>query len=269
MNKKDQKKVGNAGKAPKIRRTKFVEHKVSDAYREYLKRQRTAAKDEVIEFPKEPFGAIREFDPNYWDRKTKKFRTRERKQLPIQGPPNWTQIWPDMTSHGKDWEAKRDLSKCFEDNYEQTEWKLEFGDEIGSGAYGKVYRVQRTTRPKVNSEGEIVPPKTDYIAAKILNLERYYQCAQPDSAIQCIERMLSDMTALCCLDHENIVKILDCMSLPDSQTGFPFTAIAIFMELCDGNLKDIVPLPREQSLIWLKQIADAVHYLHEEVHRSQ
>ena len=79
MDKKDKKKVRKRGKAPKIRRPKYVEHKVSDAYREYLKRQRTAAKDEVIDFPKEPFGANRGLDPKYWNRETKKVQNSGKK----------------------------------------------------------------------------------------------------------------------------------------------------------------------------------------------
>ena len=70
------------------------------------------------------------------------------------------------------------------------------------------------------------------------------------------------------MNHKNIVKILNCYSLKNDQVVF------IMEYLEGGELLEYVTkkgyLSEEESKIFFKQLADAVHYCHKEnlVHRD-
>ena len=69
------------------------------------------------------------------------------------------------------------------------------------------------------------------------------------------ERMLrifqigvGEYTALCRLEHPNIVKYYDVITIADRRTQFPFSAILTFTELCHGDLFNI--LDELRTLTW-------------------
>ena len=242
----------------------FAEHKVSEAYKEYLQKQLLAAPDQKVEFPKAPFGTKLGFHPDLWDPQTKQFTIKGRKgrkRLPIQGPPNWEQIWTKWQSIGTDlWTNQMsDIQDYITNNFKEKtgkDWDISFDRVLGAGCFGEVYLLNYNT-----SSGE-----SGSIAVKIIKLDA---SANTPHLIPAVNAMLTDITAIRYIKHQNIVELIDYMTIPDRTTGFPFTSIALFMDLCAGSLNDIrnlCPYPFSLSLsccfIWFKQIVDAVDYLH-------
>ena len=68
------------------------------------------------------------------------------------------------------------------------------------------------------------------------------------------------------LDHPNIIKYFDVITVPDEKTHFPFSTTFILMQLCQGDLFTGISLlgvlPTHICQHWMKQIARAVQYLH-------
>ena len=79
---------------------------------------------------------------------------------------------------------------------------------------------------------------------------------------------VGEYTALCRLDHPNIVKYYDVITIADRRTRFPFSAILTFTELCYCDLFTILDelskLTWQQTRRWFTQITRAVAYMHSE-----
>ena len=263
MSEQDSKKVGSSWKVP------FVEHKVTEEYRDYLKEKRKGKRGKAIDAPDAPFGRRLGYDPE----------SQQQKALPIEGPPNWNQIWTDWSEVGTDYKtlSSDDIKDYFEDNAEENE--IEFKELLGTGGYGEVFRVEfnipipapkeeETPKPAKRRRKES-KPKTTYrreeYAAKVIKLTN----AKNKDLTQTVNAMLEDIYHLQHIQHKNIVGIKDWMSMADKNTGFPFSSVVIFMELCKGDLFEIMEkaprnvLHKQYSLKWFKDIVEAVNYLHE------
>ena len=187
----------------------YVEHKVTDGYRDYYRRE---WKGDHTLTPSAPFGTHRDYDPNDLDSKTGK---QEKVELPIQGPPNWNQIWTNWQSIGTDYKTPDKIIQYLED---KSKNRLKFHNLISSGSYGEVYRVTGT-----KSNGRKVS-----LAAKVIKLVNDPQ--YPTSFVEEVKVMLEDMLALRYIKHQNIVTIFEFMGMPDEETGFPYASVALFME---------------------------------------
>ena len=97
----------------------------------------------------------------------------------------------------------------------------------------------------------------------------------PPQEQQAIENMvfrfkldMYDLSALSRLNHPNIVRYYDVITIPDKETHFSFSAVCIFTEMCHGdvlNILDEMPvLDWNQNRHIFRQISEALSYLHNE-----
>ena len=85
-----------------------------------------------------------------------------------------------------------------------------------------------------------------------------------------VNRLLQDLLALRYLKHENIVQMLDLVTIPDSNTLLPYSTILLLMELCDEDLvhtKNQCPgslIPHVIVKKMMRDICAGLQYMHEE-----
>ena len=223
----------------------FVKHNVTDDYKEYFRNQ---LKGDNTFTPIAPFGTHVDNDPYGWDEV----------DLPIQGPPNWDQIWTDWDSIGADYQMPENAHFIAYLEERNQSKNLKFHNIIKSGEYGVIYRVTYT-----KPDGRRIK-----LAAKIIRLfnDPYY----PTDFFKEVDLILADMQALIYIKHKNIVRMYDFVGRNDTETGFPYACVALFMELCEGDLISLLDknppdysLPKEYCLKWFREIADAINYLHD------
>ena len=208
-----------------------------------------------------PFGRHLGFEYEWDEEKKKYYRSNETRMLPIQGPPNWDQMWNEWPQAGRDFmrvflfgPLHQDMMP-FVDQYVGRISNIKFDSKLGSGTYGEVWSVDCT----ITATG--YPTK---LACKVMRLKARDVLS---NMVQRVNSVLNDVQTLCTLNHPNIVRYLDIITIPDSKTQFPFAAILVFMQICQGDLIRIMninggPLAHEICQHWMRQIGDAVRYLH-------
>ena len=66
----------------------------------------------------------------------------------------------------------------------------------------------------------------------------------------------------------NLIPYLDVITIPDSHTRFPYSAMLILMPICNGDLTDIIDefnpqfVADELIRLWMNHISSALEYLH-------
>ena len=101
---------------------------------------------------------------------------------------------------------------------------------------------------------------------KLIRLKKAWKDDHDDFVV-CVNQMLDDMHALRYIKHKNLVKYYDTISIPDTKTKFPYSTVLVLMELCDGDLDQVIelwglPLPLDFCRKWMRDIALGVQYLH-------
>ena len=114
--------------------------------------------------------------------------------------------------------------------------------------------------------------KTVY-ACKIVSF-KYYVTKFTDFKTS-LRAMLKESKILMKLDHINVIKVIQTISLEDKETKFPHVFKAIIMEFMNEsliNLMKISPgkvLTADDSKEWFKQVATGIEYLHYNIRSAQ
>ena len=198
-----------------------------------------------------------------------------KRPMPVYGPINWDSLWPDWPSVGKEFldTGRDDDPLTFKQRMAlRLQMKKSifvirsFAQHLASGSFGTVWEVvcQKRLCP---THGKPDACDTRFMAAvKIMRLKPEYR--QENRELQLtVQNMLKDFLALRYVNHENIVKYLDVIALPDAITKFPYSTVLVLMELCDGDLMTIIdlcngPMPLDLCRKWVRDVALAVKYLH-------
>ena len=193
-----------------------------------------------------------------WDDSRKQFyRTGRARKLPIHGPINWDQLWPEWDDVGEDFTQKGSetdpltevQTKTMNDECDirVSEWI----QQLGSGKFAEVWSVmyQRRIGPKKseteNPENHV--NQWDVPSSAACKLMRFPEDIKK-SGISLQSRwtfMIKDMSALRYLQHENIVQMIDLIAIPDSQTRFPYSTVRLLMEIWWPYLRRAM-----QSFLW-------------------
>ena len=216
-----------------------------------------------------------------WDEDSKQWiKSVIPRTLALSGSTNMNQIWTDWTSVGNDFlQTGNQLNPL---TARQTKMMMDKCDPIvskwvyrlGVGGFGDVWKAEYKRKNQIlkkNEDGvtELVGEewnKPSVAACKVLRLKEMYRIRRAVLA-QVINIMLRDMHALRYLKHKNIIQYIDLIAIPDSHTGFPYSTVLLLMELCDGDMNDIIeisPSSVPQSLChkWMKDIASGLLYMH-------
>ena len=196
----------------------------------------------------------------------------EGKQEPLPGVADMWDIWPDDPQFiGTDWQNPEPNFEALHDyEYEYLDSALltnvEIGKCLGAGGFGSVYEVKADYR---QSERPGVQWVQRRLACKVIRLKH----SGKDEIIQSLQEMYS----LRYLRHNNICNICEIIGIPDRITGFPYSAVCLFYELCDGTLGELIAnhTPEDESEFfchwappehitkhWFAQVALGLDYLH-------
>ena len=182
-------------------------------------------------------------------------------------PVNRPQRWSNWSQIGTQYEAQPDrdepmlgyqldyLRQHMKDRFEN----LEFADKLGQGAFGMVFKVI------ANRPGD---KKRFTMACKIIRLLPSGYGPDKGSLKKSVETLLTEVKALRFVNHRNVMNFMHSITIPDTETGFPYALLCLFMDLCDGDLYRLISqqpgmkLSEQSTRIWFRQISRAVHYLH-------
>ncbi|CAG2104550.1 unnamed protein product [Medioppia subpectinata] len=238
-------------------------HELNEEYRKRLIEH--TARGAGIEPHPAPYGTDLGWDPMTYNYRQRRPKPGEPPiERPIQGPPHWTQIWPTYADTGvahQRYTSVADPLTAEDLAYLQTAHvgsvgAIKFDKLLGSGTYGAVWQVE-----SYNGWG-----RTRQMACKVF----FFQDLQNWQIEENVAAFMTDMFILQSLpSHDNIVDTVDIVGIPDAQTGFPYSVVCLFTELCDGDLQSIIvePLnqngmPEAQVLEWVRDIASALRFLH-------
>ena len=239
----------------------YVKHEVTDGYRAHFKRdwkvkQGHALRYPFAKYPRSPFGRHLDHEWNFDPAQKRMMKEVGVQPLDIEGPPNWNQIWPQWAAIGRDYGRKYGSPQLEQLAEHQTNYtNINVIRKIQEGSFGLVCEITATNRANQREER---------LACKMIPL--HYRGFPLQLSI---DLMLADLNAIKFIKHKNIVECKDIVSIPDSQTGFPYAFVYLLMELCDGDLMDLLEkidpskgLPEKYCMHWFKQIASAVRKLH-------
>ena len=195
------------------------------------------------------------------------------RQMPVHGPVNWDSLWPDWQSVGDDFvqmgTADDPLSPeqrtALNEQMLNSDYIISsFTRQLKSGGYGSVWRVTCQKRELHGLPG--IPGRQFWAACKVIRL-RTELIDDDQDFVHSVNQMLADMHALRYIKHKNIVKYYETIAIPDTKTKFPYSTVLVLMELCDGDLEQVInlwgrPLPLDFCRKWMRDIALGVRYLH-------
>ena len=165
---------------------------------------------------------------------------------------DWSQeysSWPKIQTEEK-------LSKKHFEHL-RIRFGFKFGRKIGSGGYGKVYRVTQ-----IKEDGT-----KQYLACKVTSLANFQNRR---SVLEAVKVVTNEAELFRRLDHPNIVKRSEIVHFYDQVTDFsPPIHVLIFMELMEGSLHDLIyhsralKLSESSTQKWMKQVVSGLMYLHQ------
>ncbi|XP_054167568.1 uncharacterized protein LOC128964938 [Oppia nitens] len=190
------------------------------------------------------------------------------------GPVNWDKVFTDQSKVGLEHYRRipygqpllDDHLRYVKDEGHSDQWQnIEFVRQLGSGSFGTVWEV--TTRQKLKKDGlrKIMfwqKWENLRLACKVMT---YFYNGRGNIR-SCVNILLADMQRLQFLKHDNIVKYVDFIGIPDPLTGFPYSRVLMLMELCNGDINSFIRstnyMSEKEIVKWLRHIAKALVYLH-------
>ncbi|XP_054155485.1 uncharacterized protein LOC128953961 [Oppia nitens] len=172
--------------------------------------------------------------------------------------------YPDWSNVGKEYQTKiPKLEPLPLDERKYVESKgIEFKQRLGKGGYGSVYQC------KLNGPlpGRLKFPR-EMMAVKILSLSRYIgQGLNTRTPYEAVKKMTEEYRLQRDLFHTNIVTTVDMLEIRDTSTQFPCIRHLHFMELCNGNLRELlkqfVTMAETDAKQWFRHICYGLRYLH-------
>ena len=245
----------------------YPTHDVQQQWRERWRGMRTD-RDVGRQVKRAPYGTHLGY-PMEWNEDKQQFKSIGlAKQLPIQGPPNWDQLWSNWTDIGTDHTLPHDPEESplpplqmpkvneLSDKYEVESWI----GRLAFGGFGSVWMIRCHRK-------DVVGAQQEWLACKGIKAVRVNLDGTKTTMIRAIKSMLQDIHICSSLSHSNIMPYLEVITIPDEQTHFPFSSILIFMPLCHGDMTDMLThigtFTTRMCQHWMRQIAPAVRYMHE------
>ena len=185
-----------------------------------------------------PYGTFKDYDRTLKevDGKTSWVKQGPVRPMPIHGPVNWDQVWYDWKNVGKDYaQPLAPNSPLSADQLKQMHWyankhgkirDIEFVRPIGKGNNASVWMVSAVSLGKITLACKLIKPPGLKKQAKKRMLAKAHVA-------------MNEYATLCRLEHANIVKYYDVITISDRNTRYPFSAILVFTELCHGDLLNI------------------------------
>ena len=120
------------------------------------------------------------------------------------------------------------------------------------------------------SKLEMMTGELKEYGCKIVHVRNFTELTLPEAGHQ----ILKEATLLLNIDHQSIIKVFDNIFIEDTESKFPYLFIASVMELMNGTVDGLISdspnwvLPEEQCFWCLKDCAQGIHYLHNEIKSS-
>lgn len=233
--------------------------------------------------PDPPFGSFADHEYSL-DPTGRWIPSDERVLLPIQGAPNWNEMYLDMEHLGEDLLLTGTRKDPLHPKQRAAldAIPIEVGDFVIISFQGMVdrterpydvYRVQCVQRLPDNLEDPNDPMRwsEQFVAAcKIYRLtqEDYADIFSGEEVAEKVDNLLREYHVLRRIQNSRLIRMLAMISLPDSVTHFPYSTILLLMEDWHSNLQEIRELldpntiPEVTTRKWMQDIFQAVHFLH-------
>lgn len=179
----------------------------------------------------------------------------------IEGPVNWDQFFTDWGQIG----PQLLVTPSFRLPLDKSEVDfcakhgITFLKELGRGGYGVVWMVE-------------YKQLSGRLACKVIDLS---ELRSPPGQVhdvplkQAVDEMFREADILKMLNHPNVVKLEHIFHIHDPKTGFPFIRILLFMELCQGDLAQLIEqhpnkkFTEEEARPVMVDICRGLKYLHD------
>ena len=223
----------------------------------------------------------------HFDEWTHDWVSADERPLRVMGAANWSDVWPEWPDVGNEYTllGTRDQPLVpiqIEMMEEHCDIKVKFEKRLGGGLMGIVYKVkcqmrvyepQESDQPSSSqgpstsqSKPDVWGPDWD-AACKVMRLTNP---GNKQKLKYRVDRLLHDFLSLRYLQHENIVQMLDMVTIPDSGTHFPYSTVLLLMEVCDGALihisekctGDLIPHVIVKKM--MRDVCTALQFMHNE-----
>ena len=210
----------------------------------------------------------------HWDKKTRRYVTSGvRQNNRVYGTAHWSQVWTTDKDIGTDYKAVHsDAEPLSEKQWEKrNEYShrydvISFGQRLGSGSFGTVWKVLCRLKNDQAAQPE-------FFACKIIKPN----AGKSPVSIATMMKLLMDVNTGMMVSwmtrygqtQPNLIPYLDVITIPDSHTRFPYSAMLILMPICQGDLTDILGifapnyLPHQLIQLWMNHICNGLKYLHD------
>ncbi|XP_054155616.1 uncharacterized protein LOC128954074 [Oppia nitens] len=145
------------------------------------------------------------------------------------------------------------------DRYTSWQEGINFGRLLGAGDYGAVYECTI-----INTLPDGSTSSSELLAVKILSIDDFD--IKSRTPYEAIKKMTAEYRLHCQLRHDNIVASIDMFRNHDPDTQFPCIRHLHFMELCNGNLNQLlqqyIMMGETDAKQWFRQICYGLQYLH-------
>ena len=222
----------------------------------------------------------------HFDESTHDWVPAEERPLRVMGAANWSDVWPEWPDVGNQYTLLGTQDQPLvpiqiEMMEEHCDIKVKFERRLGGGLMGTVYKVkcqmrvyepQESDKPSSSqgpstsqSKPDVWGPDWD-AACKVMRLSNP---GNKQKLKYRVDRLLHDFLSLRYLQHENIVQMLDMVTIPDSGTHFPYSTVLLLMEVCDGDLIHIYGkctnlVPHVIVKKMMRDVCAGLQYMHKE-----
>ena len=241
-------------------------HTVQQQWKEHWRGMRTGGQMKR-EVKRAPYGKHVGYEKEWNEDKQRFYPIGRAKQMPIYGPPNWDQLWnewPDIGTDHSQQPANPNLSPLSPrqleslDRYSYIFGNIQFIRALSAGTYGAVWLVQCHRREVYGT--------WDLLACKVIKAITGGINPAHMTMLNGMRLLVQDINACMGLDHRNIVRYLDVITIPDETTHFPYSTILILMPLCHGDVFNMLEcinlLTVNIAYDLLEQMTRAIRYIH-------
>ena len=180
----------------------------------------------------------------------------------LHGPFKWAEYYREWVDIGDQYQVTSSLDEPMPQ--EEVEYCQSYGfnflRKLGSGGQATVWLCRVDQDPLNEDRG---PP--NMLACKVCSLIHHKRNRTLEQAVNLL---VKEAQMLEKLEHANIVNCEHVFHIHDPNTGFPHVRCLIFMELCDGDLKDMLEskpdkrMSEDEARVVMQDVSLALEYLH-------